>query len=131
MDIYLTITAGLLFSISEILPLINEIQSNGIIHLFIIMGKKFFSNTGNTVNTGNERSPLLESEHQSTLNIDIPVLQTKDFYEIQYITNYIQQAYDKHFLDMKTISSNNKNILLKMNYTIDYDSINDIYKIKW
>lgn len=134
MDNYLTITAGLLFSISEILPLVTLIQSNGIIHFFINTGKKFLKNK-----KIDETTLLLETNIVSETNVpennpdsdNNYYIKEKEFYEMRYIISYIQNDYTKHFLDIKSLSLCNKNSLLKMNYDVNYDSINDTYKIKW
>ena len=134
----ITIVSGMLLTISEILPFITKIESNGIFEFTVKLIEKIFKKSTNQ----NESEPLLQTHIQHNTNIqhnlenvnyeDINyTLSSPETYEMYYIIRYIKINYIKKKLITKYISEKNKEILLKFNYRIDYDSVNDMYNIQW
>lgn len=60
-----------------------------------------------------------------------PKVYQKDIYELEYIINYIKSNYPKKIFQTRFLTQSNKQILQSNGYIIDYDSFDDIYKIKW
>ena len=154
----ISVVTGLLLAISEIMPFIKTVESQGIIHFLSSISSKFLKN-----------SPDI-SEIQSLLQISIPEneqnnvsnvsteklyheiniigniikdisgdfnnarqlkLQTSELYQLNYIINYIKQNYIKRQLPFKNLSKSNKELLISEGYIISYDFKEDITLIGW
>lgn len=130
MDTYISIAAGVLFSISEILPFLSKIRSNGIVHFLIDTGRTILhsdsSNSYESIPNDETAIDVDNSNSNSKSNIQSP-----ESYELNYIIKYIEREYPKHFLDIHLLSEKTKNALRSADYVVDYDSVNDVYRIKW
>jgi hypothetical protein len=82
------------------------------------------SNINNITNTLNYY--ITESQNARQLK-----LQPMEFYELNYIINFIKVNYHKKMYQTKFLSKGNKQLLISQGYIIDYDSQNDIHTIKW
>ena len=151
-QILLSICSGLII-ISEILPFVKKINSNGIIHLLY----NFISKKEENNEEEEENQPLFLTENtqgmQDTIIIINEVmnninnlsnstlqlinnskqlkLQTSELYELNYIINYIKVNYPKKVFKTRFLTKSNKQLLISQGYIIDYDSEYDMYNIKW
>ena len=82
------------------------------------------SNINNITNTLNYY--ITESQNARQLK-----LQPMEFYELNYIINFIKVNYHKKMYQTKFLTKGNKQLLISQGYIIDYDSQNDIHTIKW
>jgi len=139
----ISVTLGLLLSISEALPYIKTIKGNGIFDVFYQMIKK----QGESVE---EQQHLLSTNTQPTntpvsaiINIDTSKIEeqlkqlnnksieSSDKYEIMYIKNFIKENYNKRLLNIHSLNIENKHLLESLNYNIDFDSKLQMYSIHW
>ena len=58
-------------------------------------------------------------------------LQPMEFYELNYIINFIKVNYHKKMYQTKFLSKINKQLLISQGYIIDYDYQNDMHTVKW
>lgn len=58
-------------------------------------------------------------------------LQPMEFYELNYIINFIKVNYHKKMYQTKFLSKINKQLLVSQGYIIDYDYQNDMHTVKW
>ena len=58
-------------------------------------------------------------------------LQPMEFYELNYIINFIKVNYHKKMYQTKFLSKINKQLLTSQGYIIDYDYQNDMHTVKW
>lgn len=67
---YISVTSTLLLTISEILPYIKSVKSNGVLQIILNISKDFLSKLQNQNSNINEHQPLLSniSEHQPNIN---------------------------------------------------------------
>lgn len=126
MDTYISIAAGVLLSISEILPFISKINSNGIFHFFMSRGGALLNNSPTT-----ETDRLLRDETSIEVDNKNLTLHPPEMYELHYITKYIENEFPQHFLDMYLLSETTKDVLRSKSYVVEYDSVNDVHRIKW
>lgn len=139
----ISITLGLLLSISEALPYIKTIKGNGIFDVFY----QFIKKQGESVE---EQQHLLPTNTQPTntpvstiINIDTSKIEeqlkqlnnksieSSDKYEIMYIKNFIKENYNKRLLNIHSLNIENKHLLESLNYNIDFDSKLQMYSIHW
>lgn len=133
------IVTGILLSVSETLPFIKGLSSNGIIHMLIRSGKAFLGNHS-------ELEPLLPNQidfeqitstmfktTQDTLNIIAAKkeLMSPEKYQMDYIIHYIKSNFPKRSLEIKYLIENNKILLEKNGYTTNFDSVLNINTIEW
>ena len=125
MQIILSIIGGCIFITSEILPFIKNIKANGLLELLINTGQQFLNKNKLPEN---ETEPLLNSNSNSELNINIPysdelktILNTLN----NNITNmscnlntYINDFQNSRQLKLQSID------LYELNYIINYIKVN-------
>ena len=58
-------------------------------------------------------------------------LKTTEEYQLEFIKNYIKQNYQQHFYEMKNLHPCNQAILEAHGYQVQYEHIDEIYKIRW
>lgn len=78
-------------------------------------------------NNNNNNEKTIQYLQQNTCNI----LMRPTDYELEYISNFIKFNYPIRNLNIKILSNETIDALRSLNYIINYDSINDIYNIKW
>jgi hypothetical protein len=118
----ITIVTGILLAISEILPFISKIESNGLICMLVNMGKAFLDK--NKVNIElPESQHLLEVQSkvpETKINFGTLDLQIPSNYELYFIISYIKKNYTKGSLSLKDLTENNKILLVKNGYIVIY-----------
>ena len=146
--IIISIISSILLIISEMLPFLKNIPVNGILQFFISLFKS--SNEYNLLDTNNHNFSLPYTNILNDINKNISnynslitniftefksnkhiKLYNQEIYQLNYIINFIKNNYIKKTLHIKDLSLNNKQLLLSENYTINYDSVNNIYTINW
>lgn len=139
----ISITLGLLLSISEALPYIKAIKGNGIFDVFYQIIKK----QGESVEEQQHLLPtntVTNTPVSTIINIDTskieeqlkelnkqPSIESSDKYEIMYIKNFIKENYNKRLLNIHSLNIENKHLLESLNYNIDFDSKLQMYSIHW
>jgi hypothetical protein len=98
----------------------NKVDTNNLINKLDVLN----SNINNITNTLNYY--ITESQNARQLK-----LHPMEFYELNYIINFIKVNYHKKMYQTKFLSKGNKQLLISQGYIIDYDSQNDIQTIKW
>lgn len=129
---YLSLTLGILLSISEFLPFVKKIQGNGIINVLQLYLQSYLTKQSEIARMDTE--PLIA--HQNTEGTQIPevtvtfTLKTPDEYQLMFIENSIKNNFKKR-LDFDNISDKNYNILKSLGYKIEYQAKEDTYLIHW
>ncbi len=136
-----SIISGLLLIISEILPFVKTIESNGILDAIMNYGKnkqnnpeetdRLLSDTENVCSCDSKCNEILDILKNKKIEDSKSILQLSKDYELNYISTYIKHNYPKRLFQIQGLSEYSKGILENFGYTIDYDSIYDTYTVKW
>ena len=159
MDYYLSLLLGLLLSISEILPYIQTIKSNGIVN-FLQLSLNKQREIGNNLLEQIESEHLIVSDQSSEHLMELPnqqllleiskinpilnnitnsiltvnqnnfSLKTPDEYQLIYIEHCLKNDFTKN-LKFKYISDQNADLLHSLGYKIEYIHNEKKYFIHW
>lgn len=133
-QIVMSVLGGLIILVSEILPFINSIKSNGLIELLVNTSKSFLKKSDNNDNNNNEENePLIDNDIErgnqqrgrfSVREINEPVSSQLDALTISVnnisctLNNYINEAQNSRQLKLQP------NELYELNYIINYIKVN-------
>jgi vacuolar-type H+-ATPase subunit I/STV1 len=131
----MSIFGGIILIVSEILPFIKCVKSNGLLELFINMSKYFLKNNNN--NNGLENEPLMNDIENSIRNqigirhdaidnlpVSNPLSNQLDSLNVNInnisytLNNYINEAHNSRQLKLQSIE------LYELNYIINYIKVN-------
>lgn len=76
-------------------------------------------------------SKIIEQQKSILDLIQSKKLQSIEKYELDHIRTFIRQNFPAKRLEIKNLSKINKELLLSLNYIVDYDSTCDLDVIKW
>jgi hypothetical protein len=129
----MSVLGGMILIVSELLPFIKSVKSNGLLELLVNTSKSFFKNNSNNNNNNNnnnysEHEPLLNdienhisipdnmSDNQLSNQLDSLNVNIKN---ISYTLNgYINEAQNSRQLKLQSIE------LYELNYIINYIKVN-------
>lgn len=146
LDNVISIIMALLLFVSESLPFVKNLDSNGIFHSLILIGNDIISRNSNQpifnrlstepdIEQATNSNKQLDDIYSNTSSlkefIESKKFQHPTFYELEYIKNYIRANFSDYYMDITNISEDNKTILQNLTYRIEYDSINKRYTIRW
>jgi hypothetical protein len=122
------IVLGILLSVSEIMPFIKNVESNGMLHTIV----NLLSKLGNSVKSMDLESQSLLDGSSSSL----PVLVHSELcesgkYQMEYIINSIRENYSCHKLTVDSLTLENKTSLLYRNYKITELENSKGFLIEW
>jgi len=116
----ISVVAGILLSISESLPFITSLESQGIVHFLVNIGQNFLSTNNNNTEV---LQPLLDHEHQHQINPQTVTVNTDiNINKISNNINNINDTLKDVSLDFKTARQLKLQTsqLYQLNYIINY-----------
>jgi hypothetical protein len=135
-QIVMSVFGGMILVISEILPFIKSVKSNGLLELIINISKKLLTKNNQIRLLDEEQEPLFSNQPSNNLNLRIPIDNIDNIQEGNFLLNkidtlntginnisytlnsYINEAQNSRQLKLQSIE------LYELNYIINYIKVN-------